>query len=83
MEFTNDSYIKIERESADIFRKVGWGVEMVTNYERIDKIIERAYTETIIRDSSTFIFRGFAEAINGFSSAFFGSAIKGQDDYRA
>ena len=83
MELNNEQYIRMERESADLFREVGWGVELVTNYERIEKIIERAHTETIIRDSSTFIFRGFAEALNGFTTTFMGSAINHNTDYKA
>lgn len=82
MEFSKDAYIKIEQQTSEIFQEVGWGVEVVTNYERIDQVIERAYTETVIKDTSSFIFMGFAEAISGLSSVFFGSALNNDQDYR-
>lgn len=77
-----ESFIKIEQQTLQIFKEAGWQTEIVTNYERIDQIVERAFTETVIRDTSTFIFKGFGVAISGLSSAFFGSALKGDEDYR-
>ena len=83
MEFNEENYAKIELQTDSIFRQAGWKVDLVTNYERIDVVVERALVENVIRDTSTFFFHGFGAAITGMTSAFFGSATNLDIDYKA
>jgi len=83
MELTDEAFAKIEFQTQSIFEQAGWHVDIVTDYERVDKIVEKAMIENVVRDTSTFLFLGFGAAIGGMSSAFFGSAINSDTDYRA
>ena len=83
MNINEEAFAKIEFQTDSVFRRAGWHVELVTDYERIDKIVDRAMVENVIRDTSTFIFKGFGAALTGMSSAFFGSATTMDTDYRA
>ena len=83
MEVSNEIFAKIELQTEHIFRTAGWNAELVTNYERIDKIVDRALLEHVMRDTSTFVFKGFGAALSGLSAAFFGSAIHSDINYRA
>ena len=83
MEFTDETFSKIEVQTGNLFRQAGWKVELVTNYERIDVIVNRATIENVMRETSTFLFVGFGTALTGLSSAFFGSVFSNDQDYRA
>lgn len=83
MEVNSEIFANIEIQTEHIFRSAGWNTEIVTDYERIDKIVERALLEHVMRDTSTFVFKGFGAALTGLSAAFFGSAIHSESNYRA
>jgi len=83
MDFNDESFAKIEFQTDELFRQAGWKVNLVTNHERIDIVVNKAIIESVVRDTSTFFFVGFSSALTGLSSAFFGSAISSDSDYRA
>ena len=83
MDLNEEIYAKIEFQTDAVFRQAGWRVDLVTDYARIDKVVERAHIENVIRDTSTFFFTGFGAAIAGMSSAFLGSATTVASDYKA
>ncbi len=69
----DENYSQHERQMQQLFHKAGWVVHETPNYERIDRITERAILENILKQTTSFVFISFSEAITGFCGAFFGS----------
>lgn len=83
MELNQEAYAAIEFQTESVFKQAGWHVELVTNYERIDSIVDQAMIQNVMRDTSTFLFLGFGSAMTGLTSAFMGCGKMGNVDYRA
>ncbi len=72
----NDQTYQVEEAKInDLFQKAGWHVELQSNYERIERIADRAMLENITKDATTFIFMSFGTAINSLVGASFGCVI--------
>ncbi len=80
---TDETYQLEEERMARIFREVGWTDCPDPDFDRIEAIAERATVETVIKESTSFIFLGFTEVIFNFLSVFFGSVSSSDDDYKA
>ena len=81
---TDETYAQHEQEMQQLFQNAGWVAHQVPpNYERIDKITDRAIFENVVKQTTSFVFLSFNEAITGFAAAFFGS-VSGDDsiDYK-
>jgi len=84
MEINQEEYAKIEFQTANVFQQAGWNVELVTDYERIDTVVDKALLQNVVKDTTSFIFVGFGAALSGMSSAFFGSSMNLKNvDYKA
>jgi hypothetical protein len=67
-----------------LFTEAGWKdvAKAPPNERRVEEITQRAISETIVKDSSSFLFLGFAAALTGFFCAFFGSVGNNDEDYK-
>ena len=79
---TDETYFEEERKIRAIFKEAGWEDRPEPNTERIEQIAERALHESIIKDSTSFIFLSFTSVIANFLSAFFGSVNTTDKDYK-
>ncbi len=81
----NDQTYQVEEAKInDLFQKAGWHVERQINYERIERIADRAMFENITKDTTTFVFMSFGTAIHGLVGATFGCVIGDKDiNYKA
>jgi len=77
------TYIKAEAEAQKIFHEAGWVVTKITNYDRVERIVDRAVFQNVVKDTTSFLFKGFGAAITGLSSAALGSVGMDDVDYRA
>lgn len=69
---------------AELFEEAGWN-EIATappNERRVQQITERAVAETIVKESTSFVFLGFSTALEGLFAALFGSVSSSNDDYK-
>lgn len=81
---TEQNYIEEEAKISQLFHRAGWKTEAVVNYERIERIADRAMFENIMKDTTTFAFMSFGAAIHGLVGAVFGCVIGGDEiDYKA
>ena len=68
----------------DLFAEAGWNdiAEAPPNERRVEEITQRAISETIIKESSSFLFLGFSSALSALFATIFGG-VKGVDeDYK-
>lgn len=67
-----------------LFQEAGWNkvAEAPANERRVEEITQRAISETIMKESTSFIFLGFSEALSAIFSAFFGSVSTSNEDYK-
>ena len=81
----NDQTYQVEEAKInDLFKQAGWDVELQANYERIERIADRAMFENITKDTTTFVFMSFGTAVHGLIGASFGCVIGGEKiNYRA
>ena len=80
---TDETYFEEERKIREIFVQAGWEEEVAPDEDRIEKIVERATLENIMKDSASFIFLSFTAVIANFLSAFFGSVnTDDEEDYK-
>ena len=80
---TDETYVEEERRIREIFVRAGWEEYAEPDQERIDKILERATIENIMKDSTSFLFLSFTTVIANILSAFFGSVEGDDEDYKA
>ena len=68
----------------DLFAEAGWKeiTQAPPNERRVEEITQRAICETIIKDSSSFVFLGFSAALAELLSAFFGNVQASDEDYK-
>ncbi|GHC41344.1 hypothetical protein [Roseibacillus persicicus] len=68
----------------DFFAEAGWDevAKAPPNERRVEEITQRAISETIMKESSSFIFLGFSSAISAMIAAFFGSIKDNDEDYK-
>ena len=80
----DETYQVEEAKISELFQQAGWTVQLQTNFERIERIADRAMLENITKDTTTFIFLSFGTAIHGLVGATFG-CITGAEgvDYKA
>lgn len=61
----NDQTYQVEEAKInDLFKQAGWKVELQANYERIERIADRAMFENITKDT-TIIFEGEEAKVAG------------------
>ena len=53
------------------------------NYQRVEKVLERAMHEKLIADTSSFVFKGFPAAADAIISLANNSVGNDQTDYKA
>jgi len=81
---TDQTYQAEEAKISDLFQQAGWNVVKQVNYERIERIADKAMFQNIMKDTTTFAFMSFGVTINTLVGAAFGCVIGGEDiDYRA
>ena len=81
---TDKTYQIEQAKIEQLFQEAGWKVELVPNYERIERVAERAMFENVMRDTTTFIFMSFGTVIHGMVGAAFGCVVGADDiDYKA
>jgi len=79
----DENYAQHEQQMQELFYKAGWVVHDVPNYERIDRITDRAIFENVVKETTSFVFISFSEAITGFCAVFFGSVAGDESiDYK-
>lgn len=81
---TDQTYQAEEAKISELFKQAGWSVIKQVNYQRIDRIADKAMFQNIMKDTTTFAFLSFGSAINGLVGAAFGCIVGIDDsDYRA
>ena len=80
---TDETYVIEEAKILEILEAAGWSDDSAPDYGRIEDIAHRAQLESILKDSASFVFRGFGAAISNLGPAFFGSVRPSGEDYRA
>ncbi len=81
---TDQTYQIEEAKIGSLFQEAGWETVEQVNFERIDRIADKAMFQNIMKDTTTFAFMSFGTAIHGLVGAAFGCIIgDGQTDYRA
>ena len=68
----------------DLFAEAGWN-EVATappNERRVEEITQRAISETIVKESTSFVFLGFGAALTAIFGSFFGCIGKNDEDYK-
>ncbi|MEM9079523.1 MAG: hypothetical protein AAGC74_02390 [Verrucomicrobiota bacterium] len=67
-----------------LFEEAGWKDETISRPDarRVEEITQRAISETIMKESTSFLFLGFSTALQGIFAAFFGSISKNDEDYK-
>lgn len=71
-----------EAEFQLLFEEAGLADTPVSNMERVDKVIERSLHEKAIKDTASFVFRGFPAAIIGFVAVATNAVGDKDTDYR-
>jgi len=68
----------------DLFAEAGWDqlAQAPPNERRVEEITQRAISETIMKESTSFVFLGFAAALSGIFSALFGGVSNSDEDYK-
>lgn len=68
----------------DLFAEAGWNevAEAPPNERRVEEITQRAISETIVKESSSFVFLGFSSALSAIFAAFFGCINDNDEDYK-
>ena len=68
----------------DLFAEAGWNevVDAPPNERRVEEITQRALSETVVKESTSFVFLGFGHALNAIFATLFGSIAKSEDDYK-
>lgn len=81
---TEDSLNPDDSFFDDLFAEAGWKdiAQAPPNERRVEEITQRAISETIVKESSSFLFLGFTAALSGFFSALFGSVSSNDEDYK-
>ena len=69
---------------ANIFAEAGWEdlAKAPPNERRVEEITQRAISETIMKESTSFLFLGFTSALSGIFAALFGGVSKSDEDYK-
>ncbi len=69
---------------SDLFAEAGWNevAKASPNERRIEEITQRAVAETIVKESSSFVFLSFTTALSEFFAALFGHVNKNDEDYK-
>ena len=69
---------------AELFAEAGWEdiSQAQPNERRVEEITQRAISETIMKESTSFLFVGFTSALSGIFSALFGGVGKSDEDYK-
>ena len=74
MNITDETYMKEEREMREMFKQVGWDdISSSVNFDRIDRITERAHFENVTKESVSFMFKSVSSVLPSFLAAAFGS----------
>lgn len=68
----------------DLFAEAGWNdvAQAPPNERRVEEITQRAISETIVKESSSFVFLGFSSALSGIFAALFGSISGNDENYK-
>ena len=72
-----------EAELHALFEDAGLAEAPAPDMERVNKVIERSLHEKAIKDTTSFVFRGFPAAIMSLVGAAAGSVRDPDTDYRA
>jgi len=65
-----------------LFEEAGLVESPVLNKQRVGKVLERAMHESVIKDTISFVFKGFPSVINGIMSVATGCVRDDSIDYR-
>ena len=68
----------------NFFAEAGWNdiAQAPPNERRVEEITQRAISETIIKESSSFVFLGFTNALSELFAALFGHVRPNDEDYK-
>ncbi|MDP0490084.1 MAG: hypothetical protein Q7Q71_03410 [Verrucomicrobiota bacterium JB023] len=68
----------------DLFAEAGWNeiAQAPADERRVDEITRRAIAETVMKESTSFVFLGFTSALTGFFDALFGCVSSSNEDYK-
>lgn len=68
----------------NLFAEAGWRelAKAPPNERRVEEITQRAIAETVVKESSSFVFLGFSAALSGIFSAIFGFIKDNDEDYK-
>ena len=81
---TEQTFQQEEAKIRTLFQQAGWAVEQQPDYERIERIADRAMFENVMKDTTSFVFMSFGSAIHGLVGAAFGCVIVEDNiNYRA
>ncbi|MDQ8181976.1 hypothetical protein [Pelagicoccus sp. SDUM812005] len=72
-----------EAEFQLLFEQAGLADTPAPNPDRVEKVIERSLHEKAIKDTASFVFRGFPAVILGFMDVAANTVGDEQSDYRA
>lgn len=69
---------------ADLFAEAGWDklAQAPPNERRIEEITKRAISETVMKESTSFLFLGFSAALSGIFCSLFGGVTPSDEDYK-
>ena len=79
----NDAMPFDEAQIQLLFEEAGLVDAPVANQRRIDEVLERAVHESIIKDTSSFVFLGFPAVISSMLDVASGKISTEDIDYRA
>ena len=68
----------------DLFAEAGWDevAKAPPNERRVEEITQRAIAESLVKESSSFVFLGFTAALSAFFAALFGFVSDNDEDYK-
>ncbi|MGB0992605.1 MAG: hypothetical protein ACPG32_09055 [Akkermansiaceae bacterium] len=72
-----------EAQIAHLFEEAGLREAPVPNMRRVEGVMERAMHETVIADTTSFVFSGFPAVLSSLLSAVVGKVSHPDQDYRA
>ena len=68
----------------DLFAEAGWNdvAKAPPNERRIEEVTRRALSESVVKESTSFVFLGFGSALSAIFATFFGCVSDNDEDYK-
>ena len=83
-QMTEDTLNIDESAFNDLFAEAGWNdvAKAPPNERRVEEVTQRALSESVIKESTSFVFLGFGSALTALFAAFFGCISENDENYK-